>query len=150
MAGACRPRAFLDDIEASAKGYRLLGSPDIPYPWEFPDRETQIHYFDTLDSTMDKARELAGSGQPHLTCVVAGTQRKGRGRMQRTWWSYKGGLYFTLITRPAISPVQSARVGFAAALAVNRCLHRLHKLPAKVKWPNDILVEDRKICGILS
>jgi BirA family biotin operon repressor/biotin-[acetyl-CoA-carboxylase] ligase len=138
------------DIEASAKGYRLLESPDIPYPWEFPDREAHMHYFDTLDSTMDKARDLALNGHPHLTCVVAGTQRKGRGRMRRTWRSHKGGLYFTVITRPVISPVQSARVGFAAALAVNRCLHRLHDLPAQVKWPNDILVEDRKICGILS
>ena len=138
------------DIEASAKGYRLLQSPDIPYPWEFPERQAQIHYFDSLDSTMDKARELAAGGHPHLTCVVAGTQRKGRGRMQRTWRSHKGGLYFTVITRPAISPVQSARIGFAAALAVNRCLHRLHDLPAQVKWPNDILVEKRKICGILS
>ena len=138
------------EIQASAKGYRLRQSPDIPYPWEFPQREAQIHYFETLDSTMDRARELAASGHPHLTCVVAGTQQKGRGRMQRAWRSQKGGLYFTVVTRPAISPVQSARIGFAAALAVSRCLRRLHALPAKVKWPNDVLVKDRKICGILS
>ena len=91
-------------IEASAKGYRLDGSPDAPLPWEFPGREETVHYFTEVSSTMDIARKLARDGCPPFSVVVADRQTKGRGRLQRSWHSEPGGLYFTVVLRPSLPP----------------------------------------------
>jgi BirA family biotin operon repressor/biotin-[acetyl-CoA-carboxylase] ligase len=81
------------DILATAKGYRLDNSPDVPYPWEFPDRESKIFYYPELPSTMDAAKDLARKDCPHFTTVIAGRQISGRGRLQREWFSEIGGLF---------------------------------------------------------
>ena len=138
------------DIEATSKGYRLISAPDVTYPWEFANRESKIHYFDQVTSTMDIARDLARKDCPHFTVVIAGRQKKGRGRLQRVWLSSEGGLYFTVVLRPQIPPVLSSRVNFAASLIMARTLRRMFKIDARVKWPNDILVDDRKLSGMLS
>jgi BirA family transcriptional regulator, biotin operon repressor / biotin---[acetyl-CoA-carboxylase] ligase len=137
-------------IEACARGYQLLGSPDIPFPWEFPQREGLIHYFPEVSSTMDIAREMARKGAPHFSVVIAGRQTSGRGRLRRTWYSDDGGLYFTLILRPVIPLQWSFRVNFAASLALCRTVRRLTGLNAAVKWPNDILIDGKKLSGMLS
>ena len=138
------------DIEATPKGYLLVRAPDLLYPWEFGDKESKIHYFDEVDSTMDIARDLARNQCPHFTVVIAGQQKKGRGRLKRTWLSSEGGLYFTIVVRPKIPPVLSSRVNFAASMILAKNLRDMHKIPAMVKWPNDILVNDRKISGLIS
>jgi len=66
------------DILATTKGYRLDNSPDVPYPWEFPGRESKIFYYPELPSTMDAAKDLARKGCPHYTTVIAGRQISGR------------------------------------------------------------------------
>jgi BirA family biotin operon repressor/biotin-[acetyl-CoA-carboxylase] ligase len=138
------------DIRASARGYRLYASPDIPYPWEFPDRQAHIHYFSEVDSTMGVARKLARDGCEHLSVVTADRQSKGRGRLTRSWESKTGGLYFTVIVRPLLPPLLSPRVNFAAGLALVRTLRSRLQVEAVVKWPNDILVAERKLAGILA
>lgn len=138
------------NIDASPMGYRLISSPDVLFPWEFPDREKKIHFFPEVTSTMDIARDFARKGCPHFTVVVAGCQNRGRGRLKRTWLSSQGGLYFTTILRPQISPVLSLRVNFAASLILAQTLNNMFDIDARVKWPNDILVDGRKISGILS
>ena len=138
------------NIDASPMGYRLISSPDVLFPWEFPDREKKIHFFPEVTSTMDIARDFARKGCPHFTVVVAGCQNRGRGRLKRTWLSSQGGLYFTTILRPQISPVLSLRVNFAASLILAQTLNNMFDINARVKWPNDILVDGRKISGILS
>jgi BirA family biotin operon repressor/biotin-[acetyl-CoA-carboxylase] ligase len=137
-------------IEAGAKGYSLISSPDSVFPWEFGAREAQMHYFAEVTSTMDKARDLAREGCPHLTVVIAERQCKGRGRLQRIWHSADGGLYFTVVLRPDVSPALSPRINLAASLYMAQILDSLHGIPARVKWPNDILVEGRKISGMLA
>ena len=137
-------------IEATSKGYRLHASPDALFPWEFDQREALIHYFDEVSSTMDLARDMARQGCPHLTTVIAGRQIKGRGRLQRTWQSSAGGLYFTVVLRPQIPPALTPRINLAASLYLARTLNRQHGLEARVKWPNDILVDGYKISGMLS
>jgi BirA family biotin operon repressor/biotin-[acetyl-CoA-carboxylase] ligase len=137
-------------IEATAKGYFFVGAPDALYPWEFGDRESKIHYFDAVDSTMDIARDLARNQCPHFTVVIAGRQKKGRGRLKRTWRSSEGGLYFTVVVRPEIPPALSSRVNFAASMILAQTLCSLFKVNAAVKWPNDILVDGKKVAGILS
>lgn len=138
------------DIEATPRGYRLISSPDTPYPWEFPGRATQIHYAPEVDSTMEIARKLGRNGCPHMTVAVTDRQRKGRGRLRRAWHSEAGGLYFTVVVRPQLPPLLSFRVNFAASLTLVRLLRERYRVNARVKWPNDILVEDRKLVGMLS
>jgi len=137
-------------IEATSRGYRLHASPDALFPWEFDQREPLIHYFDEVSSTMDLARDMARQGCPHLTTVIAGRQIKGRGRLQRTWQSSAGGLYFTVVLRPKIPPALTPRITLAASMYLARTLNRQHGLQARVKWPNDVLVAGSKISGMLA
>ena len=137
-------------IVSTARGYRLRHHPDLLYPWEFPDRESRIHYHHEVSSTMDVARDLARSGCPPFSVVVSEKQKNGRGRLKRRWLSLKGGLYFTVVLRPTIPPVLSPLLNFSAAVAMVQTLNEMHRLNARVKWPNDILISDRKIAGILS
>ena len=138
------------DIAAGPSGYRLVGDPDIPYPWEFSGHTSDIHYYPRLSSTMDKAREKARKGCPDFTVVIAGQQTAGRGRLDRTWESAEGGLYFTVVLRPQIPPVLSYRVNFAASLVLVQLINEMARVRATVKWPNDILAGDRKLSGMLS
>jgi len=138
------------DIAATPKGYRLQSDVDLLFPWEFPGREENIHYFSEVASTMDVARDLARKGCPDFTVVVAGRQKKGRGRLKRVWLSSEGGLYFTLVLRPEMPPSLSFRVHFSAAAILAKTLRKMFGIDAAVKWPNDILVNDRKISGMLS
>ena len=138
------------DIMSSPSGYRLIDSPDIPFPWEFADRGFKIVYYPELPSTMDAARDLARKKCPDFTVVVAGRQTRGRGRLKRQWLSDDGGLYFTMVLRPDIPVLLSSRVNFLASLTLARVLRELFQIDAAVKWPNDILVDGRKISGMLS
>lgn len=123
---------------------------DTLYPADFPGREDKIKYYEKVPSTMDIAREMAHAGCPHLTVVIADRQTKGRGRLKRTWESDQGGLYFTLVLRPRLAPMKSYIINFIASLVLAKLLRQKYDIPAGVKWPNDILVNGKKICGMLS
>ena len=137
-------------IEAGGKGYRLKHPIDALFPWEFSEREPNIRYFQETGSTMDIARDMARKGCPEFTVVIAGRQNKGRGRLQRVWHSPEGGLYFTVVTRPRIPPVLSPRVNFIASVVLVQTIRNRFDIEATVKWPNDILVKERKLSGMLS
>ena len=137
-------------FESTPKGYRLGGGPDIPYAWELPRFEDRIHYFEEAVSTMDTARELARGGCPDFTVVIAGLQTGGRGRLQRLWDSQDGGLYFTLVIRPEIPPTWSYRYNFAASLVLARTIREQLDIAVDVKWPNDLLIDEKKVSGMLS
>ncbi len=138
------------DIQSGPTGYKLLGIPDALYPWEFGDREHLIQYFPEVDSTMLEAKQLARKGCPQFTVIVAERQMNGRGRLKRTWFSDVGGLFFTLVLRPEIPAVMMSRYSFAASLCLALVLQKEYGIEARVKWPNDILVEEKKICGMLA
>ena len=138
------------EIYSGAKGYRLLGSPDTPYPWEIPEFESRVHYYPRIGSTMDKARDMARQGCPDFTVVVAGAQTKGRGRLKRRWLSALGGLYFTVVLKPEILAALSHRLNFAASYTLVCIFREMFGIEALVKWPNDILVNEAKLVGILS
>jgi BirA family biotin operon repressor/biotin-[acetyl-CoA-carboxylase] ligase len=137
-------------MEASPRGYRLVSSPDLLLPYEFPDLEQRIHYFPEIGSTMDAARELAKKGAGEGTIVIAEAQSRGRGRLSREWLSPEGGIYFTLILRPRISPAYAPRINLMTGIAVAVTIKELYGLKAELKWPNDVLIEGRKVCGILA
>ena len=138
------------DIESGARGYRLRSSPDSLHPWEFPGREAHMAYHAEAPSTMDLAKDLARKGCPAFTTVVAGRQAQGRGRLRRVWSSEEGGLYFTVVLRPRIPVRWSSRVNFLASFTLASILRQAYGVDAGLKWPNDILVGGRKLCGLLS
>ena len=110
-----------------------------------------IHFFKKLTSTMDKARELAKNGAPNFTVIVSEEQLEGRGRLKRVWESKKGGLYFTVILRLEDIKIKEAPLmNFVVSLALYKTIEKLFNIKAELKWPNDILIEGEKICGILS
>ncbi|MFH1985599.1 MAG: biotin--[acetyl-CoA-carboxylase] ligase [Pseudomonadota bacterium] len=137
-------------ITATPTGYVLSPSADALFPWEFPQWESLIHYTGVTDSTMNDARRLARDGCPHFSLALSEQQTGGRGRLQRHWVSPAGGLFFTLVLRPALPPALSFRCTFAASYELALAIEAVTGVHARVKWPNDLLVEEAKICGMLS
>ncbi len=103
-----------------------------------------------IGSTNDLAKKLATYGAVEGTVVVADTQDAGRGRLNRNWVSPKGGLWFSLILRPKCHPTEATRLVFVACLAVAETLSKRYGLKVETRWPNDVVVNGRKICGILA
>jgi BirA family transcriptional regulator, biotin operon repressor / biotin---[acetyl-CoA-carboxylase] ligase len=110
-------------------------------------RIVEVH--DALASTQERARELARGGTPHGTLVVAGIQTGGRGRLGRHWGSPVGGLWMSLVLRPEFGASLASRITQTAAVGVARALREVG-VEARIKWPNDLLVGGKKICGILA
>ncbi|MEM3699992.1 MAG: biotin--[acetyl-CoA-carboxylase] ligase [Candidatus Bathyarchaeia archaeon] len=110
----------------------------------------KILYLHKTGSTNDIAKKLANYGAYEGAIVIAETQTAGRGRLDRKWFSPKGGLYFSIILKPKIKAKESIKLVFLAGLAVAEVLHEKYGLHVETKWPNDVLVRGRKICGILS
>jgi BirA family biotin operon repressor/biotin-[acetyl-CoA-carboxylase] ligase len=110
---------------------------------------TKVEWHEEIGSTQERARELARGGAPHGTLVVSKVQTGGRGRLGRRWGSPAGGLWMSLVLRPGVSTRVAARTTQAAAVGVAKAL-REFGVEARIKWPNDLLVDGRKICGILA
>jgi BirA family transcriptional regulator, biotin operon repressor / biotin---[acetyl-CoA-carboxylase] ligase len=110
---------------------------------------TKVEWHEEIGSTQERARELARGGAPHGTLVVSKVQTGGRGRLGRWWASPAGGLWMSLVLRPEVPIKIAARTTQTAAVGVAKALRELG-VEASIKWPNDLLVEGRKICGILA
>ena len=109
----------------------------------------KIQYYTALSSTQEKAKALAKKGV-YNTIVVAETQTKGKGRFDRSWASGRGGLYCTIILKnPKVDISKLPYMTFVAALSIVKALDDL-QIKAKIKWPNDVLIDGKKVCGILS
>jgi BirA family biotin operon repressor/biotin-[acetyl-CoA-carboxylase] ligase len=152
-------RASGYEIEASPHiGYRLLGTPDALHADDLYSRLGQtrvigreIKVFRETTSTNDVAARLARGRAADGTVVFAEAQTKGRGRMGRTWLSPAGkGLWFTVLLRPNIPPQQATQLTVAAATALTRAITLQTGIVPEIKWPNDILIRGRKLCGILT
>ena len=145
------------DIEKSkGKGYRLVSTPDRLYAWEIDRYRTsesiggKIIHRDNLDSTNSFAFSQAMSGEPEGACVVAESQNKGKGRLGRKWSSPEGkNIYLSVILRPSVHPSVVYPITFLSSLAVSDTISQLTDLTPGLKWPNDVLVGQRKISGTL-
>lgn len=138
-------------------GYKLLSAPDKLFPEEIQTGLNtkfigrKIYHYESLSSTMDAAFELAIGGAAEGTVVVSEGQQKGRGRMGREWFSPKGkGIYFSLILRPKIRPEEAPRLTLLSAVAVAEAIRKATGIPVSIKWPNDIMVAEKKLGGILT
>lgn len=110
----------------------------------------QVEWHQSLPSTMYRASALAREGAPHGTIVGAEEQTQGEGRMGREWHSAAGeGLYFTVVLRPQLPPRDSPMLTVCLGLAVAEAISRLTPLRCDLRWPNDVLIGERKVCGIL-
>lgn len=110
-----------------------------------------ILHFDSIDSTNLEAMRQARSGAPEGLCIVAREQVLGRGRLDRVWHSPKdAGLYFSMVLRPRLKMSAWPIITLMAALAVRDTVRQLYGLNTDIKWPNDVCMGDRKLCGILA
>src|SRR4030066_492331 len=146
------------EIKASTRsGYRLIQSPDLLTPSEIrPFLKTKwmgktIHHFHTLDSTNSKAYQLALDGAEEGEVVISESQEKGRGRLGRQWFSPPFlNLYLSVILRPKIPPHHASLLRLLAAVATADAIQKFSGLLPLIKWPNDILLRDRKVAGLLN
>ncbi|MGI5875638.1 MAG: biotin--[acetyl-CoA-carboxylase] ligase [Dethiobacteria bacterium] len=150
------------DIEGSPRlGYRLFGIPDLLYPAEITSglqnkiiasTPALVHYFKQLESTNNALKKMADEGAPEGTVVVAEEQTRGKGRLGRFWISPPGkGIWLSILLKPQIAPQETPLFTLLAAVAVVKAIKNvLPETPAGIKWPNDILLHRRKICGILT
>lgn len=143
-------------IETSPKGYKLIKNEDVFNEFEIMSclneplsASKNINYFHTVDSTQTKIKQLAESGCPESTVVIAGVQTDGYGRMKKEWSSGEGGLWFSLLLRPRIRPDEAAKLALIIGIALNRVLERQYRIKTEIKWPNDLLFDNKKICGII-
>jgi len=133
------------------KGYRLQITEDQFLPFELAKAlDKRVEVFQTIDSTNDYLKNGAREF-PDKMMVISEEQTKGRGRLGREWYSPKGaGLFFSILLKPKISMQESFILTGIAAAAVAEGIEEVTKLPAKIKWPNDIVVNGKKVCGILT
>jgi BirA family transcriptional regulator, biotin operon repressor / biotin---[acetyl-CoA-carboxylase] ligase len=138
------------------KGYSLTTVPDRLFPWEIEaylhasSMGREIVYRDSIESTNGLAYSLALENAAEGTAVVAESQRGGRGRLQRRWFSpYAKNLYLSLILRPQLHPSRVYPLTFMSSLAVADTLAALG-IETQLKWPNDVMVQGKKICGTLT
>ncbi|KCZ70289.1 biotin-(acetyl-CoA carboxylase) ligase [Candidatus Methanoperedens nitroreducens] len=146
------------------EGYMIESSPNIGYSLvSSPDRLSpagikaglktsiigkNIQYFNEIESTNTIAREVAGSVEEG-TVIIAESQTGGRGRMGRKWISPEGGIWLSLILKPRIQPLYASRITLLAGVSVAKTI-RSYGLLAGIKWPNDVLINGKKVCGILT
>ena len=146
-------------IESSRKkGYLLRETSDLLLADEIREGlnttvfgKGEIIYFGETDSTNLRAKYLAAEGAREGTVVVAETQTQGRGRKGRTWFSPESeGIYTSIILRPPISPNEAPKLTLMASVAVAEALLSLTSLKINIKWPNDIMINGKKLAGILT
>jgi len=138
------------------KGYRLVSRPDKPIPEEINvDLNTKIigkkiHYFEKIISTNQIAKKLLDKSIKEGTIVVSDIQTKGRGRKNRTWSSPKGGIWFSVILFPKIPPESGMLITMTCSVALVRAIKEVAQIDCVIKWPNDLLIDNKKVCGILT
>lgn len=142
---------------STKKGYKLVEKPNAITPEELkPMLENnslgqEIHYFKEIDSTNEKAKALAREGCAEGTLVIADRQYQGKGRMGRSWTSPEGtGIWMSLILKPEILPQYASQLTLVAGLCMCEAIIEVTGLEAWIKWPNDIVVNGKKVCGILT
>lgn len=142
-------------VESTGDGYRLESVPEyggLAVTYRLGDRTNyagkEIEYHDSVVSTNDLAVERAREGVAEGYVVLADEQTGGRGRRERVWESPSGGVWTSVVLRPDFAPRDASLVTLGASVAVARAVEKVG-VEATIKWPNDVLVDGKKLCGIL-
>jgi len=146
-----------DIVAVPHLGYRLESSPDRLFDYEvLRELKTEfvgrkIYYFESVASTMDTAFQLGLKGAGEGAIILTETQTKGRGRLGRSWFSPKyKGIYLSLILRPKILPGGAPILTLLSAVSICEAIKDITGLDTKIKWPNDIISNNKKLGGILT
>lgn len=138
-------------------GYRLVETPDKIYPQEiYPLLNTkvfggQIRHFEQVASTNDTLKKIADQGAPEGMVVLSEQQTAGKGRLGRNWFSYPGtGIWCSVLLRPGIMPQDAPKLTLLGAVAVVEGIENYCGVRAGIKWPNDLLLGGKKLCGLLT
>ena len=136
-------------------GYKLIKTTDLLLPWEISNGlqtkvlGKRVYYFHTIDSTQNFAIELASKKIENGTIVISEKQTHGRGRLDRKWLSPSGGIWLSLILHPEFEISVSTLFPLVASLALAIAIEQILKIKPKLKWPNDVTINDKKVAGIL-
>lgn len=146
-----------DIVAVPHLGYKLVSSPDRLFAQEITHGlgtkvlGRQVYFFESVSSTMDSAVQRAMEGEPEGSLILAETQTKGRGRMGREWISQKHkGIYASIILRPKILPTQAPVLTLLTAVSICESINGHCGVQTTIKWPNDIFIGTKKLCGILT
>jgi len=138
-------------------GYKLVAVTDMLYPQEIKPLltteiiGTKIHHFEEVTSTNDVIKQLADKGAPEGTIVVCEEQLAGKGRLGRTWFSPRGaGVWCSVLLRPSIMPQHASKLTLLGAVAVAQGIRNQCGITSGIKWPNDLLFQGKKVCGLLT
>jgi len=136
-------------------GYKLLAKPELLLPWEVADGlQTEIfgrkiYYFDTIDSTQSFALRLASKPYENGSIVIAERQTRGKGRLNRRWISPKGGIWLSILLKPDFEVSYVSLFPIITSLALAKAIEKVLKLKPRLKWPNDVTLNNKKVAGIL-
>ena len=143
-------------IESKQKlGYRLVDETEKLLPWEIiRNLKTKIigkrvYYFEEIDSTQSFAQGIASDKKENGSIIIAEKQTAGRGRLDRKWTSPKGGIWFSLIIHPKFEVSSSTLIPILSAVALSKSIKSILGINTEVKWPNDIIMNGKKVAGIL-
>lgn len=144
-------------IDSSSRlGYRLVKAPDILSPEEIKkDLKTdllgcEVIYQEEVKSTNSVAKSEARQGAKEGTIIVAGEQVGGKGRLGREYFCPPGGIWFSVILRPDMKPAFASQLNFVSVISLAKTIDELTDLVPEVKWPNDVLINGKKVSGILT
>jgi BirA family biotin operon repressor/biotin-[acetyl-CoA-carboxylase] ligase len=151
-----RAQGYVIDGERNV-GYRLVNRPDRILPEEVRRQLAErgvaardVRCLETVGSTQIAAKELAENGAAEWTTVVAERQTGSYGRLGRVWTATEGGLWFSFILRPRLSPEAVPPLTLVASLAMCRAIEREYDIRTAIKWPNDLMLDGKKVAGILT
>ncbi|HNX81337.1 MAG TPA: biotin--[acetyl-CoA-carboxylase] ligase [Candidatus Omnitrophota bacterium] len=149
--------AGYDIVAVPHLGYKLISSPDrlfvqeVTHGLETKVFGRRVYFFENVSSTMDIAMQRAMEGEPEGALILAETQTKGRGRMGRAWISQRHkGIYASFIVRPKILPTQAPVLTLLTAVSICEAVYEYCSVQTTIKWPNDIFIGGKKLCGILT
>ncbi|MFC4404372.1 biotin--[acetyl-CoA-carboxylase] ligase [Gracilibacillus xinjiangensis] len=139
------------------RGYRLLSRPsavnESTIKWDLQTEwlGQSLVFKDEVDSTQNIAHQLAREGAVNGTTIIANKQLHGRGRLNREWVSHHDdGIWMSMILRPEMAPCHASQMTLFTATSVVDTLAKFANIPVKIKWPNDLFINDKKFCGILT
>lgn len=133
----------------------LVSIPDDLLPWEVQNNlntrlmGNRIYYMDEVKSTQDIAIEMATNPLENGTVIIAKTQTHSRGRQDKQWISPPGGIWMSIIIKPNFEPINSTLVPACISLAIANAIQSIIGISVNLKWPNDIMIGDKKVAGIL-
>ncbi|WP_323736290.1 biotin--[acetyl-CoA-carboxylase] ligase [Methanosphaera sp. ISO3-F5] len=138
------------------QGYKLEDTPDIIEPFEVSRGLTSkyighnIHFYEELESTNDTAKQFVDNDATEGTVIIAAHQTAGRTRKHEGWVSPEGGIYMTIIVRPEVTLLEASKLTIVTGVAIAKTLKDEFNVNVGIKWPNDLLIGQKKICGILT